>query len=170
MCVIIDANVMGVFINSTKEKNRSAWELKNYIQDRRILLVFGGKKLKKEYRKNNDFSRWLRLQILGGSANVIDDKIINVEEKKLKIVSCLSDDEHVLALAKVSGARLLYTKENALAKDFKNRKLIGGKVYRAEPPKNELTQQPKGKKYNLTDHTKFTSSKKRLLEEANCRL
>ena len=43
-----------------------------------------------------------------------------------------SDDPHVLALARVSGARLLYTKDNALIRDFKDKKFIDqprGKVY-----------------------------------------
>ena len=35
-----------------------------------------------------------------------------------------SDDEHVIALAKVSGARLLYTNDNDLQADFTNTILI----------------------------------------------
>ena len=45
---------------------------------------------------------------------------------------CRSDDEHVLALALVSGAGLLYTNDVALIEDFKNREIVqnpGGKIY-----------------------------------------
>ena len=42
-----------------------------------------------------------------------------------------SDDPHVLALARVTGARLLYTGDGALIDDFKDRRLIQprGRVY-----------------------------------------
>ena len=43
-----------------------------------------------------------------------------------------SDDPHVLALARASGARLLYTADQALIADFKNRRIVSdprGKVY-----------------------------------------
>ena len=46
--------------------------------------------------------------------------------------SCTSDDPHVIALAQVSRARLLYSNDGDLQKDFKNKRLIDqprGKVY-----------------------------------------
>ena len=50
-----------------------------------------------------------------------------------------SDDPHVLALAQMSGARLLYSNDKELRNDFKNRKLIhspNGKVYSTLITKN----------------------------------
>jgi len=55
----------------------------------------------------------------------MEDKI--QAEDRLK-----SDDAHVVALAIVSGARLLYSKDVDLHEDFKNSKIISdprGKVY-----------------------------------------
>ena len=43
-----------------------------------------------------------------------------------------SDDPHIIALAQVSGARLLYSNDKSLQQDFKNKDLINnprGKVY-----------------------------------------
>ena len=46
--------------------------------------------------------------------------------------ACVSDDQHVIALAQVSGARLLFSNEPNLHRDFKSKRLIDkprGKVY-----------------------------------------
>ena len=46
--------------------------------------------------------------------------------------SCRSDDHHVIALAQISGARMLFSNDGALQQDFKNIKLIDqppGTVY-----------------------------------------
>ena len=46
--------------------------------------------------------------------------------------ACQSNDLHVLALAQVSGARLLYSNDLSLHQDFGNRDLISrprGKIY-----------------------------------------
>ena len=46
--------------------------------------------------------------------------------------TCRSNDQHVIALAQVSGARLLYSDDGDLHEDFKNNRLINrprGVVY-----------------------------------------
>ena len=42
---------------------------------------------------------------------------------------CRSNDAHVIALARVSGARLLFTNDRELQSDFKNRQILGGNIY-----------------------------------------
>ena len=54
------------------------------------------------------------------------------EEETALAEQIVSDDPHVLALARVSGARLLYTNDANLMADFKNKRLIDdprGSVY-----------------------------------------
>ncbi|MDE0306934.1 MAG: hypothetical protein OXI87_18940 [Albidovulum sp.] len=54
----------------------------------------------------------------------------------VKSANCESNDQHVLALARISGARLLYTNDQKLMDDFKNTELVStpkGKVYRTPP-------------------------------------
>jgi len=49
-----------------------------------------------------------------------------------KLNICRSDDIHILALARAGGARLLYTEDKDLKKDFKNKAIIDdprGKIY-----------------------------------------
>ncbi|MDD9979746.1 MAG: hypothetical protein OXU81_00025 [Gammaproteobacteria bacterium] len=63
---------------------------------------------------------------------------------------CVSDDEHVVALALVSGARLLYTNDAALIDDFKNR---------------EIVRRPGGKIYTTTRDDRVTAAHRRLLAD-----
>ena len=51
---------------------------------------------------------------------------------------CVSDDEHVIALARASGARLLCSDDQLLHADFRNRELISG---------------PRGAVYQNANHT-----------------
>ena len=63
-------------------------------------------------------------------------------------VFCKSDDEHVLALALVSGARLLYTNDPALIDDFGNREIVAS---------------PRGKIYTTARNAGVTDAHRRLL-------
>ena len=102
------------------------------------MLVVGGD-LSSELGQGK-FSKWLLEIKRKGYAWTEDDECVksktrDLEEKK----SCISNDEHIIALAQVSGARLLYTKDKNLQKDFKNPSLIGnsrGKIYPTGLSKN----------------------------------
>ena len=77
---------------------------------------------------------------------------VNAKAEEMKN-KCVSDDSHIIALAQISGARLLYTNESSekkkrLCEDFKNRNLIN---------------QPRGKIYTSRKNKRFTSTHKRLL-------
>ena len=64
---------------------------------------------------------------------MVGDDEVDLETSNLQDnANCRSDDAHVLALAKVSGARLLFTNDQALQNDFGNRGIVSGtrgKVY-----------------------------------------
>ena len=60
-----------------------------------------------------------------------------------------SDDPHLLALAQVSGARLLYSNDSDLQDDFKNRRLIDN---------------PRGRVYSTRVNRQFTRVHRRLLQ------
>ena len=62
-----------------------------------------------------------------------------------------SDDPHVLGLALVSGARLLYTNDLKLQQDFKNPALI----------------RPRGKVYTTVVNRRFTDAHEGLLKQRN---
>ena len=57
----------------------------------------------------------------------VNDDDVDVETDAIRSQGiCRSDDEHVLALARVSGARLLFTNDRDLQEDFRNRQIIAG--------------------------------------------
>jgi hypothetical protein len=63
-----------------------------------------------------------------------DDSTVNAEESRLIAEKlCASDDEHLLALARVSGARVVCTEDHGVWIDMKNKELVDtprGRVYR----------------------------------------
>ena len=80
-----------------------------------------------ELGRNAGFVRWLRTAQRVGRARAISDEAVDSETETLRSQGiCRSNDEHVVALAKVSGARLLFTNDNALQDDFRDRRIVGG--------------------------------------------
>ena len=80
-----------------------------------------------ELGKNAGFVRWLRTAQRVGRARRVPDDDVDAETEVLRSRRmCRSDDEHVLAMARLSGARLLFTNDNALQDDFRDRQIIGG--------------------------------------------
>ena len=65
---------------------------------------------------------------------------------------CHSDDEHVVAVAQLSSARLLYTNDRDLQRDFNNKALI---------------DQPRGKVYTTRTRDDLTKGQRRLLANRN---
>ena len=69
---------------------------------------------------------------------------------------CKSNDLHVIGLALVSGARLLYTNDTALIDDFGNREVIA---------------RPRGKIYTTARNANVTDAHRRLLAARDlCRM
>ena len=125
MCAIVDANVgHEVFGDAQSEAGRYLLDWLNRASGG--TLVIGGK-LREELCANGNFLRWLRTAVRLGRALNFDDQEVDAEAESLRAEGiCGSDDEHVLALARLSGARLLFTNDRALQDDFRNRGIIGG--------------------------------------------
>ena len=81
-----------------------------------------------------------------------------MEERNAKLRNSsayVSDDEHVIALEQVSGARLLFSNEADLHKDFKSKELI---------------DQPRAKVYSTKETRDLTRAHERLLADRSlCR-
>lgn len=79
---------------------------------------------------------WLVELQNAGRLKTVDRAEVDRVSQKLKAsrgpASLTSDDEHVVALAMVSGARLLFTNDMRLSRDFKNPQIVSvprGRVY-----------------------------------------
>ena len=129
MCIIIDANVAG----DLQPPSDDARPIIDAIQQRKMRLVIGGENTK-ELFLNQKVRQWLRGLLQANVVQIISKSDIEREEQVLaRHGQHQSNDVHILALARASGARLLFSRDNALGQDFKNKKLLDvprGSVYK----------------------------------------
>ena len=130
MCLIIDNNVASQVLVDREHPDFSP--IYRSIESRRTILIHGGQ-LTKEYSGNRRVMEALEeLDRIGAARRISDTKI----GPELSFVHdsgrCISDDPHIIALARASGARVLCSLDRDLATDFKNPRLLSpkGKVYK----------------------------------------
>ena len=119
MCVIVDNNAFKLLI----ERSEECKVLYEWIMDRKIKLIVGGE-LYDELKGVADYKIWIKI-LEGKGYLVIEEEGVAERTKELK-KRCKSNDAHVIALAQVAGARLLYSNDRKLHKDFKNKDLLSG--------------------------------------------
>ena len=125
MCIIIDNNKFGEF------DSPDAAPIRNWLRKGGNVVYCTEGKFEEMPRKARDLlSEYAR----GGKATRYPwDKI---EPKMASLPGGIkSDDEHILALALVSGARLLFSGDKDLHDDFKNPNIIS--------PRGNVYQKPK---------------------------
>ena len=125
MCIIIDANVANEFSPLT-DAARGIFEW--VTEGGRI--VSGGR-LKAELLKTK-FRLLYQPLLLAGRLIEYEKTAVDQSEKELVDSGiCNSDDPHVIALARISDARILFSRDMQLHADFCNRSLLRprGRVY-----------------------------------------
>lgn len=153
MCVIVDNNVVGLLFGDPKDRPEAATKFLEYVDDGRLKLVAGGR-LVEELCGSGKVKAWLSERVKSGKANIVPrDKVDEVEQQLIQDDKFKSDDPHVLALALVAGARLLYTHDDALTDDFKD---------------PELIRAPRGKVFRTPMPGRFTKARRQLLDNAKC--
>lgn len=128
MCAIVDANAASRFFSDPVDPElEPLWK---WIESGGGVLVAGGRLLD-ELSKVGDARRllrnWERLKL----AHFIPATDVEVEAAIVED-QCVSNDAHVIALARLSGARRLCSKDRLLHRDFRNPALINnprGRVY-----------------------------------------
>ena len=100
---------------------------------------------------------WAQQALLSGKLRIIDKEEVATQTESLEAEKLYrSDDPHVLALAQISGARLLYSNDADLQQDFKNKCFLNN---------------PRGKIYSTLESKAFGNSHKRLLRKRDlCRI
>jgi len=133
VCVIIDADVAALVFRDAPDPGFVPvldW-LSKPLRDGR--LVYGGRLTKQLFRVARAQLAILELD-RAGRATRFPDSEVEAERRRVKgFRLCKSNDEHIIALAIVSGARTLCSRDTDLHEDFKNRALIDkprGRVYR----------------------------------------
>lgn len=153
MCAILDSNTSHeVFGNNQSEASLAFF---NWIVQEGGHLVIGGKNEDELTHNSPGFRHW-KQELQRSGRMTIEDKV-KVNSKTDELISnnlCISDDEHVVALALVSGARLLYSNDGDLQQDFNDHRLI---------------RNPRGKVYTTNVNIRFDQAKRRLLRSDLCR-
>ena len=142
MCMIVDTNRLSVFLR--KPNNEDVVPIRDWLNKGRGKVVYStGGKFEKDI---NEFARnTLNELTRGGKAKLIPQQQLKSDISRLeKDSNYESNDAHVLALAVVSGARLLYTEDKALRDDFKKGKWKNGKF---------IISNPRGKLYSSKDNS-----------------
>ena len=147
MCAIVDANVAHeVFGSKRPEAGEKFFQWITHGSGR---LVVGGEVQEELNGSSAGFRSWGREAVLSGRLRIENQVTVNARTDQLRAEeTCKSDDEHVIALAQISGARLLYSNDSALQRDFKRKSLIDN---------------PRGKVYSTRENRDLTSGLRRLL-------
>ena len=129
MCLIVDNDVGQSFFSS--QRGDPYFPALDWIRRKDGRLVVGGRLWIKEYYGTQRANLVQSLE-QAGRAIIYPASIVNAEEDAVKF-DCKSNDAHIIALARVSGARVLCTQDSTLEDDFKNQALVNsprGHIYK----------------------------------------
>ena len=150
MCAILDANVAGQVFGAERPSAGQAFF--EWVHSGQGRLVIGGR-LRRELDRSRAFREWRLQAVLAGRITILRDEAVDETARQLQQKNaCRSDDEHVVALAQLSGARLLYSNDGALQDDFNDKRLI---------------DRPRGKVYSTLVHEDVTEVHRGLLARRN---
>ena len=132
MCIIIDANKIGEFLDANNDDMEPVrvW----LSQFGKIVYSVSGssKEEREQYQsfphKFREYSRANKLVRVNPSD--VEEEIKNLPELK-------SNDQHIVALAKLKNVKVLVSGDKKLHDDFKE--IVGGKIYQTKEHKHLLT-------------------------------
>ena len=124
MCAIVDANVAHEVFGDNRTP--AGEHFYNWLTRENGGTLAAGGRLLRELNNYSQFKDVFGERLRVGKAKLVSDDEIASALDDLPNDLVESNDHHVLALANASGARLLFTNDNALQDDFRNRRIIGG--------------------------------------------
>jgi predicted nucleic acid-binding protein len=144
MCVIVDVNVaVDVLLRSGNEYDSLRDKL---FSPRSAVRLDHGGQLSQELTANRDVSQVIVELERAGKARAYNDSDIAVQQQHIANMNIHSDDPHILALARVSGARVLCTRDTDLITDFTAPQVLAhprGRIYSRASHDHILRQQCK---------------------------
>lgn len=141
MCIIVDANRLGMFLADGEDAD--AGPIHAWLRRGKGVVVYStGRAFAKELgrRARDRLAQYVRA---GMAVRVSEERFR--EDLRFLRTRIRSDDPHVLALARASGARILYTADRRLMDDFKDKRFIDeprGKVYTGAANASSLARTP----------------------------
>jgi hypothetical protein len=134
MCVIIDACVRDLVFSAPPSD--AAVPVIKWIEEGDGRMAYGGTKLCDELFKSGNASRRIKAWKQAGRAMEFPKAVIDAEESVVRAMNAAtSNDVHILALARVRGARVLFSSDGKLHADFKNAVIVDnprGAIYQTK--------------------------------------
>jgi hypothetical protein len=144
MCIIVDNDVAGKVFLYPDDKDFGSVHKRLFLPTKSPLRLVHGGQLTREYSGSSKImSRLLALE-RAGRARQESEEELNRAERKVKATGlCVSNDFHILGLARVSGVRILLSHDTDLHTDFKNLAVLSpkGKVYQNASHSHVLPRQ-----------------------------
>jgi predicted nucleic acid-binding protein len=123
MCLIVDTNTFDMVFNDKNIHHDHFETIKQFVLNGKTKLIVGGRYFDelKIMRKYNGLLALLRSQ---AKVVYVDDEKVNFKEEEVTKIEPdpAFNDTHVVALAVVSGAKLLCTNDNLLMQYAKDRR------------------------------------------------
>ena len=128
MCVILDVNSIGRFKDPADEDMEPVW---NWLDRRNGKIAYAStKKFEEEWEKGGGIQLRRELQRRDKLKEIPAQ---DVQEKAKELEGKIeSDDPHIIALAIIANVKVLVSNDRTLHEDFKNRNLVGGRVYQTK--------------------------------------
>ena len=128
MCIIVDTNTFHKFKEPNDEDMEPVW---TWLEKRGGKIAYSDtEKLEEEWNRGGMQNLRNRLRRTG-KLKIVSPQ--DVEEKANELSGEIeSNDEHIIALAIIAGVKILVSYregDSGLFTDFKNRELVGGRVY-----------------------------------------
>ena len=124
MCAIIDNDVIHQLFGD--DPTEPALYFLRWLSRRNGGIIVAGGRLHRELAQNPKYLQFFTDRFGAGRARTVDNPLVDAEEETVRALRPRSNDTHVLALARLSGARLLFTNDEDLKRDFANPDIIPG--------------------------------------------
>ena len=136
MCVILDANMFGEFKDQSNEDMQPVW---NWLENKNGKIAYTNtRKFDEEWERGGVTDL---IKILKQAEKLKEVPAPDVQQKENELTGKIeSDDPHIIALAIVADVKVLVSSDQTLHQDFKNRNLVGGKVYQNKKHARLLTK------------------------------
>lgn len=152
MCAIVDANTASEVFGPRPQPTGDRFF--KWLNEGTGRLVAGGQLLEELENGSAGFRKWASVAVGAGKLRIVNNDAVDARTENIQSQgACKSDDPHVIAVAQVSGARLLYSNDRDLQSDFTNKRLI---------------DDPRGKVYSTLKYKSFHRSHQQLLRSNLC--
>ena len=140
MCLILDTNSAHHFASPISQ---DGLKVLDWVEQKGGCIIYGGQNADELFNAGTDMKRLLVTLTRAGRAKRMPDQQVKLETSIVLATGLFrSDDPHIIALARISNARVLYSHDTDLHEDFKNLNLLPspkGTIYQNQTHARLLT-------------------------------